>query len=64
MGRTTLIYNLISCCFPHRPARGADMLGVLSNIINECCDEENAAAVALSVDALYYLCEAEVSETD
>ncbi|XP_060084932.1 focadhesin-like, partial [Ylistrum balloti] len=39
---------------------GSDMLGPLSDILNLCTGEEEAAVSSLALEGLYFLCEAEV----
>lgn len=49
----------ISFCF--RPEQhGTDMLGPLSDILNTCTRDDQAPMAAMALEALYYLCEAEV----
>ncbi|KAI0233616.1 Focadhesin [Lamellibrachia satsuma] len=43
---------------PHQ--HGADMLVLVSAILNECTGEREAVAVAMALEGLRYLCEAEV----
>ena len=40
---------------------GADMLGPLSEILNSSTDEDSVSVAAMCLEALYYICEAEVS---
>ena len=50
---------LVRVCY--RPEQhGADMLGPLHHLLNTCGDEKGSVVSALALEALYYLCEAEV----
>ncbi|XP_022105848.1 focadhesin-like [Acanthaster planci] len=43
-----------------RPHRGADLLPMLSKLLNDCTSDGDASIAALALDALYILCQAEV----
>ena len=48
--------------FSYRPHQhGADMLLLVSAILNDYTNEDEAVAVAMALEGLRYLCEAEVT---
>ncbi|XP_038072165.1 focadhesin-like [Patiria miniata] len=43
-----------------RPHHGADLLPLLSKLLNECTSDRESSIAAMALDALYTLCQAEV----
>ncbi|XP_052281893.1 focadhesin-like isoform X6 [Dreissena polymorpha] len=53
--------NAIRTVCQKRPEQhGADMLGPISDLLNMCTDTLSAPVAALALEALYFICEAEV----
>lgn len=60
-----MVVQFIMCFWFHRPYQhGADMLAAITQVLNECPKPDQATPVALVMQGLHALCQAEVSESE
>ena len=61
---STYIVVMISLCVIYRPNQhGVDLLSPLSSILNDCTTDHDEVPSAMSLEGLFYLCQAEVRKT-